>query len=197
MNARMEDLPDERLVEHAKRGEGYAYSVLVGRYRDKIYHTIFRFTRNHSDTDDLAQETFMYAFKALRNFRQSSSFYTWIYRIAVNVTLNFLKKKKSEQVREGFVEKYGRMKEFYHSSSSPEYRTLRKELREKLQEAIHSLPDAYKSSFVLVVFQGMSHAQAAQVLRCSENTVSWRMHKARKMIQDKLKPYLRGGQDEM
>lgn len=74
---------------------------------------------------------------------------------------------------------------------SPEQNSLEKELSEKLKEAIDSLPIPYRASFVLVVFQGMTHGEAAQILRCSENTVSWRMHKARKMLQAKLKPYLR------
>ena len=71
------------------------------------------------------------------------------------------------------------------------------ELAENLSSAIHSLPLLYKSSFILVVFQGMTHAQAAKVLSCSENTVSWRMHKARKMLQAKLKPYLEGEENVM
>ncbi len=79
------------------------------------------------------------------------------------------------------------------SSVSPEGRSLKKELSEKLQEAIDSLPLLYKVSFTLVVFQEMTHRQAARILGCSENTVSWRLHKARKMLQAKLKPYLEGG----
>ena len=76
---------------------------------------------------------------------------------------------------------------------SPEKQSLRKELRHKLGEAIESLPLSYRASFVLVVIQGMTHHHASQVLGCSENTVSWRMFRARKMLQKKLLPYLEGG----
>jgi RNA polymerase sigma factor (sigma-70 family) len=77
---------------------------------------------------------------------------------------------------------------------SPEKKSLRKELQKKLNQAIDSLPDPYKMSFILVIFQGMSHSQASEVLRCSENTVSWRMFKARKMLRSKLLPYLGGNE---
>jgi len=193
----MEDFADEVLVQEAKDGNLEAFAKLIERYQERIYHTIFGLTRNHCDTDDLAQETFMYAFKSLKDFKQRSSFYTWIYRISINLTLNSLKKKKREKGREDFVENYSYLKESHSSSPSPEDDSLKKELEEKLNEAINSLPLSYKTSFILVAFQGMTHSQAAQILSCTENTVSWRMHKARKMLQARLKPYLKEVRDEM
>lgn len=189
----MGDLSDDYLVKLAKQGDVEAFTELARRFKQKIYHTIFSFTRNHQDTDDLAQETFMQAFKSLRNFRQHSSFYTWLYRIAVNLTLNFLKKRSSEKTRKIFSEDYSLHENVETSNTSPEKHSLKKELSEKLNEAIHSLPLPYKTSFILVVFRGMTHAQAARVLSCSENTISWRIFKARKMLQDILRPYLEGG----
>lgn len=136
----------------------------------------------------------MHAFKSLKKFKQSSSIYTWLYAIAVNLTLNFLKKRKSDNARKLFSENDSFRGGYRHASaSSPEKESMRKELDSKLMEAIESLPLPYKASFILVVFQGMSHAQTARILRCSENTVSWRMHKARKMLQAKLGPYLKDG----
>jgi RNA polymerase sigma-70 factor (ECF subfamily) len=193
----MEDFADEVLVQEAKNGNLEAFAKLIECYQERIYHTIFGLTRNHCDTDDLAQETFMYAFKSLKDFKQKSSFYTWIYRISINLTLNSLKKKKREKGREDFVENYSYLKESHSSSLSPEDDSLKKELEEKLNEAINSLPLSYKTSFILVAFQGMTHSQAAQILNCTENTVSWRMHKARKMLQARLKPYLKEVRDEM
>ena len=107
------------------------------------------------------------------------------------------KKKKKEESKEVFINDFSRDKRLKSSILSPEKHSLKKELREKLEEAINSLPLSYRASFVLVVFQGMTHAQAARVLSCSENTVSWRMHKARKMLQIKLRSYLKEGYDEM
>ena len=184
----MNDASDEQLVQQAKKGDTQAYAELVRRYRERIYQTIYRFTRNHSDTDDLAQETFLHAFRSLGQFRKRSGFYTWIYRIAVNLSLNFLKKTRKEKGREDFEERWlGR--EGPPVSSSESFFAYQ-ELREKLNEAIDSLPASYRASFVLIVFQGMTHGQAARILRCSENTVSWRMHKARRMLQAKLSSYL-------
>lgn len=190
MNENMQDAADDGLVERAKSGRVEAYVELVRRIQEKIYHTIFGMTRNHEDADDLTQETFMYAYKALGSFEQKSSFYTWAYRIAVNLTLNYLKKKGREKGREDFEDNAAVFDRTEYAALSPEGDSLNKELKEKLEEAIEKLPLAYKAAFNLVVLQGMSHGQAAGLLGCSENTVSWRMHKARKMLQARLQPYL-------
>jgi len=192
MNGNREDFVDDHLVKQAKQGDVEAFTELVRRFQEKIYHTILSLTRNQQDADDLAQETFMHAYKSLRNFKQRSTFYTWIYRIAVNLTLNFLKRRKRDEKREVHVEDYSLDVKSAASTLSPERYSMKKELSEKLKEAIDSLPLTYRASFVLVVFQGMTHTQAARILRCSENTVSWRMHKARTMLQQILRPYLEG-----
>ena len=186
----MEEIADDYLVDMAKRGKTEAFAELIQRYQKRIYNVIFQFTRNHLDADDLAQETFMKAFKSLKEFKHKSNFYTWIYRIAVNLSLNFLKKKSKEKGRRDFVENYPACESNDFTVSSPENYSLRKELEKRLQDALEFLPLAYKASFILVVFQGMSHSQAARILKCSENTISWRMHKARKILQSKLRPYL-------
>jgi len=193
MNEQMAELGDERLVELAKKGSLEAFAELARRLQEKVYQTIFGMTRNHQDADDLTQETFMYAYKALKGFQQKSSFYTWVYRIAVNLTLNHFKKKGKEKGRRDFEDSVSTSDKAAVTDMSPEGDSLKKELRGKLDEAIASLPLAFRTAFNLVVFQGMSHGRAAEILGCSENTVSWRMHKARKMLQDKLKPYLLRG----
>ncbi len=192
MKAEMGDFSDGQLVELAKKGDVEAFAELARRYQDKIFHTILAFTKNLQDADDLAQEAFMHAFKSLKEFKENSSFYTWLYAIAVNSTFNFLKRRKRDETREPFSENDSFQGAYRHASaSSPEKESMRKELDLKLREAIESLPLPNKASFILVVFQGMSHGQAARILGCSENTVSWRMHKARKMLQAKLGPYLK------
>jgi len=192
MNGNMADFADDHLVRQAKQGDVEAFTELVRRFQEKIYHTILSLTRNPQDANDLAQETFMHAYRSLRNFKQRSTFYTWIYRIAVNLTLNFLKRRKREEKRKVHVEDYSLDMKSAASTLSPERYSMKKELSEKLKEAIDSLPLTYRTSFVLVVFQGMTHTQAAKVLRCPENTVSWRMHKARKILQQILGPYIKG-----
>jgi RNA polymerase sigma-70 factor (ECF subfamily) len=195
MNSLNSNETDEALVEKAKKGDLDACGELVRRYRERLYHTIFRFTGSHGDTDDLVQDTFLRAFQELKRFRQSCGFYTWIYRIAVNLSLNFLKKRKRETAREEYEVR--RLDAIRPSVSSPESASLARELSDKINEAVEALPLRYRSAFILVVLQGMSHAEAAQVLDCAEKTVSWRMHKARKMLQARLRPFLDEVTDEM
>jgi RNA polymerase sigma-70 factor (ECF subfamily) len=195
MKAVMDDVEESKLVELAGSGDLEASNELVRRYRDRIYRTIHHFTRNQSDTDDLFQETFLRAFRNLRSFGRRSGFYTWIYRIAVNQCLNFLKKKGKEMGRQEFTDQLieGRRPAFGSPVSAP----AAEELRGRLTAAIDSLPLPYRACFTLVVFQGMTHGRAAVLLGCSEKTVSWRMHKARKMLQAGLRPYLGEMSDEM
>jgi len=182
------DVSDEGLVGRAKQGDLEAYSELVRRHREKVYWTIFRFTRDHGDADDLAQETFLRAFREIRRFREKAGFSTWLYRIAVNLSLNYLKRKKREMGRREFDESFADRQPA--PGFSPESASRSAEFQARLSEAVDSLPPAYKTAFVLVVNEGMSHGQAARIMGCSENTVSWRLHKARKMLQAKLLPIL-------
>jgi len=197
MNENMPEIAEDALVAQAKSGRMEAYTELVRRIQKKIYGTIFGMTRNHEDTDDLTQETFMYAYKALGHFKEQSSFYTWVYRIGVNLTLNHLKKKGREKGREDFEDSAAVLEKKEYAALSPEGDSLKREFREKLEQAIESLAPAYKAAFNLVVLQEMQHGRAAEILGVSENTVSWRMFKARKMLQKKLKPYLDEANHEM
>jgi RNA polymerase sigma-70 factor (ECF subfamily) len=138
----------------------------------------------------LTQEVFLTAFKSIPGFRGTAGFYTWIYRIAVNRTLNFLRTRGRDQQRAEYHDDLLCGEEAAAGLSSPELSSVRNELRGRIAEAVDSLPPRFKTSFLLVADQGMSHADAARVLGCSENTISWRMHKARKLLQAKLKPYL-------
>jgi RNA polymerase sigma-70 factor (ECF subfamily) len=192
MKGSMADHSDDHLVKLAKKGDVEAFAELAGRCQERIFYSILALTKNHQDASDLAQEALMQAFKSLKTFKQRSSFTTWVYRIAVNLTLNFLKKEKKDGARQILDESlfWAEVKE--EASHSPEGHSLKRELSRKLGEAVDSLPLPYKASFVLVVFQGMTHNQAARVLGCSENTISWRMHRARKMLQARLRPYLEG-----
>lgn len=185
----MDERPDEALVEDVRRGRTEAFSELARRHQERIYRLIYGMTRNRSDADDLSQEVLMTAFRSIAGFRGTSGFYTWLYRIAVNRTLNFLRERRPEKDRADFREDLS-CGGAAAAENSPEGCSIRNELRGRMAEAVDSLPPLYKASFLLVVDQGLSHAQAARALGCSENTVSWRMHKARKMLQARLRPYL-------
>jgi RNA polymerase sigma factor (sigma-70 family) len=190
MSEQIDRFADDDLVGKAQAGDIDAFTELVGRVQEKVYHTILGMTRNQEDAGDLAQETFMVAYRSLPGFKRQSGFYTWIYRIAVNLTLNFLKKKGKEKGTESFEDKAAVLDRAGYEAASPEGDSLSRELKDRIDDAVASLALPYRAAFNLVVTQGMSHGRAAEILGCSENTVSWRMHKARKMLQAKLGPYL-------
>ena len=194
----MDDLSDDQLVRLAKLEDVEAFTELARRYQGRIFNLIIGLTKNHCDAADLAQETFMMAYKFLRRYKQDSSFYTWLYRIAVNRTLNFFKKAQREKRKTlAVIDEFSQEKPSEKTVSNPEKSSLREELRDRIDLAVHALPEPYKAAFFLVEYEEMSHKEAAYVLKCSENTVSWRLHKARKMLQSKLSPYIKGESDEL
>ncbi|MFQ6082443.1 MAG: sigma-70 family RNA polymerase sigma factor [Candidatus Aminicenantia bacterium] len=191
----MENLPEGYLVERAKEGDMEAFGELVNRYQKRIYLAIYQMTNNHSEADDLSQETFLKAYQALSKFKKESSFYTWLYRIAVNLVFNFLKKErrlKKYPLDEKEIRKMGP-----HFSNSPQKIMEGNELQTKMKEIINTLPLNQRMAINLVIYQGMSHKQVAKIQRCSEGTVSWRLFQARRILKEKLEPYLRGSKNEM
>lgn len=185
----MDERPDDLLVGEARRGDRGAFAELVRRHERRVYGLVFRMVRDHSDADDLAQEVFLMAFRSIGSFRQGAAFSTWLYRIALNRSLTFLKKKGRERGRAEFREDLAVPGTGRGPSASPEERSTLSELKSKVDEALAGLPDHFRASFLLVAAEGLSHAEAAQVLGCSENTVSWRMHKARKLLRARLGPF--------
>jgi len=185
----MDGLREDDLVRKAQAGEAPAFAELARRHQQRVYATIFGLVRNHADADDLAQETFLASYRAIGRFRGGSSFYTWIYRIAVNLTMNHIKKRSREKGRSELLENTPPSAEA-RAAASPELRSQTDEISDKIEEALGGLPLPFRTAFQLVVNRELSHGQAAEVLGCSENTVSWRMHKARKLLQARLKPFL-------
>jgi len=186
---------ERQLIEQARQGEVEAFMMLAKEYERQIFELIYHLTANREDAADLTQETFLHAFRAIKGFRGNSSFRTWLHRIAVNLSLNFLKKRRSQNSHFEDVERLeeeGREKELEtaRKMASPEDSSLSQEFRTNLEKAIEELPPAYRATFSLVVLEEMSHQEAARILSCSEKTVSWRMHEIRKRLKKKLKPFL-------
>jgi RNA polymerase sigma-70 factor (ECF subfamily) len=186
---------ERQLIEQARQGEVEAFMMLAKEYERQIFELIYHLTANREDAADLTQETFLHAFRAIKGFRCNSSFRTWVHRIAVNLSLNFLKKRRSQNSHFEDVERLeeeGREKELEtaRKMASPEDSSLSQEFRTNLEKAIEELPPAYRATFSLVVLEEMSHQEAARILSCSEKTVSWRMHEIRKRLKKKLKPFL-------
>ncbi len=187
----MDERPESVLVEEAARGGREAFAELVRRHERRVYGVVHRMAGEPADADDLAQEVFLTAWKAIGSFRGGSSFYTWLYRIAVNASLTYLKKRGRERHRAAFDENAiaaGPVGGAPPGDPAGSSETV--ELRSRVDEAVGRLPEHFRAAFALVVDQGLSHADAARVLGCSENTVSWRMHKARKILRERLRPYL-------
>ena len=190
-----EYLDDLTLVRRAQKEDMRAYDELVRRYQERIYATVYHMTSNHEDANDLTQETFIKAFRALRSFKGDSSFYTWIYRIAVNKTINFLKQRKNRvQMSLNDVD--------YNVENDPDLialisdRTPRRdlnlsELQEKLNGALQKLSEHHRMVVTLHDIQGLSHEEIGKIMDCNVGTVRSRLFYARQQLQAYLSDYLK------
>ncbi|NLI98386.1 sigma-70 family RNA polymerase sigma factor [bacterium] len=169
---------EKKLLIEAKNGDFGAFSKLVERYQRKVYTVIYRFVRNHHEADDLAQETFIRAFKAIERFDVNYPFSPWIYRIAINLTLNHLKKKKLKIADVDL--------EFQSSGETPETTALKDETRKKVHKAIASLPLKLRQVLVLRVYEDWSYTRISEVLEIPVGTVMSRLSRAREMLKGEL-----------
>ncbi len=187
---------DEKdLVERARHGDMAAYDDLVRRYQERIYATIYHMTSNHEDAGDLAQESFIKAFQALKTFKGGSSFYTWVYRIAVNKTINFLKQRKNRTHMSlndlDFNAEHDPDLVSLISDKTPRRDAGLAELQEKLNEAMQKLSDHHRLVVTLHDVQGMSHEEIARIMDCNIGTVRSRLFYARQQLQGFLADYLK------
>jgi RNA polymerase sigma-70 factor (ECF subfamily) len=186
---------DLRLVERVKAGDQAAYSSLVHKYKGRIYSVIYNMTSNREDANDLAQETFIKAFRSLDRFRGRSQFFTWLYRIAVNATLSHLKKNRLrhffnyEDLQEETAN--GEWLEAMTSASRSDRPVFLRELQEKLNEALQQLSPKHRAVVVLFEVEGMSHEEIAEILKVSTGTVRSRLHYAKQQLQALLQSYVR------
>jgi RNA polymerase sigma-70 factor (ECF subfamily) len=187
--------PDEMdLVKRARRGQLSAYDELVRRYQERIYATIYHMTANHEDANDLAQEAFIKAFHALRSFKGGSSFYTWVYRIAVNKTINFLKQRKNKaQMSLNDMDMNAEHDPdlvALISDKTPRREVALAELSEKLNIALQKLSEPHRLVVTLHDVQGLSHEEIAKIMECNIGTVRSRLFYARQQLQAYLSDYL-------
>lgn len=190
-----EEPADALLVPAARAGDMRAYDQLVQRYQERIYATVYHMTSNHEDANDLAQETFIKAYSALKSFKGDSSFYTWIYRIAVNKTINFLKQRRNKislslNDLDFNIENDPELVAFV-SDNTPRRDASLAELQEKLNNALQRLSDVHRMVVTLHDVQGMSHEEIANVMECNVGTVRSRLFYARQQLQAHLSDYLK------
>ena len=183
------------LVNRARKGDLKAYDELVKRHQQRIYMTIYHMTANHEDANDIAQDTFIKAFQALKNFKGGSSFYTWVYRIAINKTINFLKQRKNRHHMSlndlDFNPENDSDLVALISDKTPLRDAGLTELQNKLNEALLKLSEQHRTVVVLHDVQGMSHEEIAEVMETNTGTVRSRLFYARQQLQGYLAEYLR------
>jgi RNA polymerase sigma factor (sigma-70 family) len=183
------------LVRKARRGDLKSYDELVKRYQERIYATLYHMTSNHEDANDLAQESFIKAFQALKSFKGGSSFYTWLYRIAVNKTINFLKQRRNKHHLSlndiDFNAEHDPDLVALISEKTPLRDAGLSELQKKLNEALLKLSEPHRMVVVLHDVQGVSHDEIAEIVGCNVGTVRSRLFYARQELQGHLAEYMK------
>ncbi len=183
------------LVQRARHGDLGAYDELVRRYQERIYATVYHMTANHEDANDLAQEAFIKAFHALKSFKGGSSFYTWVYRIAVNKTINFLKQRRHKSQLSlddlDFNAEHDPDLVALISEKTPRREVNLTELQEKLNAAMQKLSEPHRLVVTLHDIQGLSHEEIAEIMGCNIGTVRSRLFYARQQLQAYLSDYLK------
>lgn len=182
--------PDQDLITRAQQGDTRAFDALILQYGDKLFGLVYHMTAHKEDTHDLLQEIFARAYHSLGKFRGNSTFYTWLYQIAVNLTLNFLKKRKRR-----ITLSLNDMESAVHqdpalidsaNQANPERQTVLNELQIKLNNAMKKLSDPHRMVVTMFDIQGMSHVDIAKVLKTSEGTIRSRLHYAHLQLQSAL-----------
>jgi len=183
------------LVQSAQKGDIGSYDELIRRYQERIYATIYHMTANHEDANDLAQETFIKGYQALKSFKGDSSFYTWVYRIAVNKTINFLKQRKNRSHLSlndlDFNAENDPDLVALISDKTPRRDVSLTELQEKLNAAMLKLSPVHRLVVTLHDVQGLSHDEIGKIMDCNIGTVRSRLFYARQQLQAYLSDYLK------
>lgn len=182
---------DQQLVERVQKGDKRAFDLLVIKYQHKVMAVISRLIRDHAEAQDVAQEAFIKAYRALPNFRGDSAFYTWIYRIAINTAKNHIVARNRRPPSNDLdVEEA----EFYpgndaiHEMNTPERNLLRDELQITIDQAFQDLPTDLRTAVTLREIEGLSYEEIAEVMECPVGTVRSRIFRAREAIDRRIKP---------
>ena len=192
IHTELNDLDEQELVVRAQNGDTEAFNPLVRKYQQKIYNLIYRKVRDRETAKDLCQEVFLKAWQALPNFKGQSVFHSWLYQIAVNRSIDFLRKQNRQHVI-GFEElpqNADDTLQMAEAQPSPCVLLERKELEHIIRKAIHRLPLSQRNALCLRYWEGLPIKEIASRLGKSENTVKTYLHHARRKLQRLLLPYL-------
>ena len=191
------DASDLSLVQRVQRGDKGAFDVLVLKYQHKVVKLVMRYVRNPAEAEDIAQDAFIKAYRALPQFRGDSAFYTWLYRIAINTAKNAVVARDRNPVdfdldmtnTEESYEMQGRLKD----SETPEALVLTDEIRTTVNAAIANLPEDLRTAIVLRELEGLSYEEIAVTMDCPVGTVRSRIFRAREAIDGRLREVFEGG----
>jgi RNA polymerase sigma-70 factor (ECF subfamily) len=191
---------DQELVERAQKGDKRAFELLVMKYQRKLARLLSRMVRDPAEIEDITQESFIKAYRALPQFRGESAFYTWLYRIAVNTAKNYLVARGrraptttefSSEEAEGFEDA-----ELLRDIATPEAELQTKQIANAVNKAVEALPEELRTAITLREIEGLSYEEIAQMMDCPIGTVRSRIFRAREAIAEKIRPMLGTSKDK-
>ena len=186
---------DRLWVEKLQKGNTRAFDFLLRKYQRRLYAIVYNLTSNKEDAADITQDVFIKAYKSINSFQGNSSFYTWLYRIAMNTTISFIRKNRKKPIvsLEKWEDSNAQDVILSHVQTKDvgDKATLLKELQEKLNESLQKLSVIHRTVIVLFEIEGLSHKEIAQILHCTEGTVRSRLHYAKEQLKLSLKYYLK------
>jgi RNA polymerase sigma-70 factor (ECF subfamily) len=193
---------DQQLVERVQRGDKQAFDLLVIKYQRKLARLLSQFIRDAAEVEDVAQETFIKAYRALPSFRGESAFYTWLYRIGINTAKNFLVtqgRRAPTMTSAGLdiedaenFEEGSQLREM----NTPESELMSKQIAETVNQTLQKLPEELRTAITLREIEGISYEEIATIMNCPIGTVRSRIFRAREIIAEKLRPLLGTSQDK-
>ncbi|MGH8726711.1 MAG: RNA polymerase sigma factor RpoE [Burkholderiales bacterium] len=191
---------DQQLVERAKRGDKRAFELLVAKYQRKLARLLSRFIRDPAEVEDVTQEAFIKAYRALASFRGDSAFYTWLYRIGINTAKNYLvalgrRAPTSTEFNNDDAESFEeaeRLRDF----NTPENELMSKQVARTVNQTMAQLPEELKTAITLREIEGLSYEDIANIMNCPIGTVRSRIFRAREAIAEQLRPLLGTSKDK-
>lgn len=191
---------DQQLVERVQGGDKHAFDLLVTKYQRKLARLLSQFIRDPAEVEDVTQEAFIKAYRALPSFRGDSAFYTWLYRIGVNTAKNFLVSQgRKLPALQGFDSEENEDFEdnvLLKEINTPESELMSQQIAETVNQTLDALPEELRTAIVLREIDGLSYEEIANIMNCPIGTVRSRIFRAREAISEKLRPLLGTSKDK-